>query len=193
MTLLLASCFLVLASCSSDDVTELPKPEEAKSELPYHKLVDDPKVKLNTVYNYRGEKMFNLGNYFIPNKNGVIKGIGVILPEAREVTVGLWNVETKKVIIQKKIKAPKNASNLLEIDPVKVVKGKEYVVSVYTDTFYVWESSPSGKDIFPVTVGNVKLTGSGYSEYPSPIFPVKSTGFEVAFYGLIDIIYQARS
>lgn len=174
----------VLLSCSKsnndDDEFIVADPQYPFKELMYNGNLDEG-------YSYT-DKPFNLevGFQFKSFKAGRITELGIRLPDNDEYRVTLWNAETKEVLATQQIISSADIFIFEAINPVNIISGVAYFVSVNTNDYYIVKNSESGElPVFPIESGDILLTGYGSSFGTSQTFP--ESILQNSCLGMVDI------
>lgn len=174
----------VLLSCSKnnndDDELLIVEPQYPFKELIYNGNLDEGYSYTNKPFN------FEVGFQFKSFKSGQITGLGIRLPDNDEYRVTLWNAETKEILANQQIVSSSNIFVFEAINPVNIIAGVEYFVSVNTNDYYIVKNSQGGElDVFPIESGDILLTGYGSNMGVSQTFP--SQIVQHSCLGMVDV------
>ena len=106
---------------------------------------------------------YEMGFSFIPLVNGKITAVVVKIPDARlSMRVTFWDKTTATPIRTQTFNFPTTGVELTQpISPLDLVKDIEYLISLNTNDWYE-HRKPIGNAVYPVTVGNIKITGYSF-------------------------------
>lgn len=182
----LSSLLFVLAassllSCSDDDQTF---PEEN----PLQEYLTE--AGFTEVFSTVDDGDYEFGITFVPKEKGNITQVVVKLPDDQtDLRVTIWDAENQTVL--KTITIPTVTADTemsQSITPLTLEKDHEYMITFNSDDYYIHER-PDGMDItYPITAGNISITGYGYSEGFDQVFP---SGFYDDYYaGDLSFVFQ---
>lgn len=173
---------IITFSCSKDD-TPAPAPV-----APILAPLQDPLQGYLTASGFIQKKDvlvnrsdFEFGYSFIPLVNGKMTAIIVSLPDSRSgLRVTIWNKATATAIRTENIDVPvANVDLIKQITALDLVKDKEYFLTINSNDWYERKKTDVTDVVYPFTVGDIKITASGYTVGTSQTMP---TIFPVNFY-----------
>jgi len=148
-----------LFSCSKDDETLVTYQEE--NPIPTF-LVNSGFNFSRATINVSGATTFESGFSFIPKVKGKITAIvakfHVVNPNLR---VTIWDKATGNALATNYMNiSTANTEFKTPITEVVLQKDKEYVFSVKNEYYYSYQKANQASQIYPVTAGNIQITGS---------------------------------
>ena len=161
MTVLLVT---LLFSCSSNDDEETPAVYEEQNFLSgfLEKAEFDQSNLMFTGY------PLYFGFSFTPLVEGKINSFVIELPLNDEFAeIILWDKTSESVVYTKEINVIGNEELIVEIDPIYLVKDKEYVLSVYSMSSLFRKNSADQDANFPIVEGDIKINHSAFDDDPS--------------------------
>jgi len=173
---------LSYTSCSKDDDDNIIV--ESAPQYPMKTLIESGHMELkNTKQN--AAIQFEAGYKFKSFKNGKITALGVRVPNNDEYRVTLWNFDTDEVLATVYINATSQLLSFEDITPVQISSGTNYVVSVNTNDYYVFNDS--GNVIFPAEAEDILITEYRVrtGQNPDQILPHQSS--TTSYVGMVDI------
>jgi len=163
-TIVLSAIILSLFSCSKDD--------EATTPVTYQEENPIPTFLVNSGFNFSRSTIslssptFESGFSFIPKVKGKITAIvakfHVVNPNLR---VTIWDKATGNAIVTNYMNiSSTNTEYKTPINEVVLQKDKEYVFSIKNEYFFSYRKQNSAIQTYPVTAGNIQITGSLYGD-----------------------------
>lgn len=130
------------------------------------------------------------GMSFIPTVNGKINSLIVKLPVANDaLKVIVWDKSTKAKIRVETVKVPTaNTSTTIAIPSLKLIKDKEYVITMFTDDFYARNKADNSVGAFPIESGNIKITKVVTGRAENELFPLSGSGNQ--YFGDCSFLFQ---
>jgi len=173
IALLIPFFFLTfITSCSNDEKTH----EEEQVVVDFQEENPLPDYLNITGYNQQYISMENtnqheMGFSFKPLKRGKINSIVVNLPEVdADLTVKVWDLRANVVIRTETINVNAANSEITKtIAPLELIKNNEYAITMIPDNYFKNTRNDSGTPNHPITIGNVKISGS-YLSSQNPQF-----------------------
>lgn len=162
-----------LTSCSKDDE---PTPVTYQEENPI------PTFLINSGFNSSMATIAPGGNMesgfgFIPRVKGKIKTIKVKLhvPNSN-LRVTLWDKATGQPVATNYMNiASAGVEVTMPITEIVLQKDKEYVFSIQSGYYYQYQKAGAAIQTYPVTAGNISITGSFDGNNNMPTFAVGNT------------------
>lgn len=177
--MLLTTLFTGSISCSNDDDSTTPAPVVFPEENPLKTYLT--KSGFNTTVNYVNSGNYEFGMLFKPNTNGTINKIFVKVPDAQtNLRVTIWDVSEGTIYRTEKIAlvtADVTASK--SIAPLALKKNKEYMITYNTNDWYDRRKADNSPTTYPITSGNISITGYGYASGSAQTYP---TSFPTNYY-----------
>lgn len=182
--LFLTTFLWFVVSCSKDDVSQ---PVSYQEENPI------PVFLTNSGFNFSkattaipgGE--IESGFSFIPKVKGKIKAIVAKLhvPNSN-LRVTLWDKQTGASIATNFMNISTSGVEVISpISEISLQKDKEYVFSVKSQYFYNYQKENSALQVYPITAGNISITGSLDGQNSMPNFAVGNS-----FLGDYSFVFQ---
>jgi len=167
---ILLSLLFIGNACSSDD--------PAPYFLSYPTENPMPSFLSSTGFNQKNldiidDASYEFGYKFKPLVKGKMKYIKVNLPDAQtNLRVTIWDVETQTVIRTETITSvTANIDTKLNITSLALTKDKEYMITFNCTDWHERSRDDAGNVVYPVTAGNISITGYGYIFGTSQAFP----------------------
>ncbi|WP_298393522.1 DUF4082 domain-containing protein [Flavobacterium sp.] len=159
LVLFIALIALTLSSCSKDDDTT---PVTFQEENPLTGFLQSSGFNFykNIASNIGGEA--EMGFSFIPKVNGTINALvnKTHVPNSN-LKVTIWDKVTGLAIATNFVNIVNPGVELVtNISPVSLQKNKEYIISVKTQFYYIYEKQNAANQVYPVESGNIAITGS---------------------------------
>jgi hypothetical protein len=134
---------------------------------------------------------FEFGLFFTPKVNGKINAVTVKVHDAAtNVRVTIWDAATKTVL--KTITVPSVAADVetkQQLDtPFTLEKDKQYAISFNLKNVYERYRADSGEAPYPITAGNITITGFAYLLGASQTFPTNN--ITDIYYGDLGFVFQ---
>jgi Domain of unknown function (DUF4082) len=144
------------------------------------------------VSNNMAGNMYIDGYSFKPLKKGVIKAVVVKIPEANSnLVVSLWDIATANAIKTEVINvSAANTETTKSIDPITLLAGKEYIISMHTKQDFIRTKSPYSAVDYPITVGNITVTRGWFNQ--SNFNEMPTIQLDNILYGDISFIFQQQ-
>ncbi len=166
---------IIIISCSKDDPAPTPvqpvviAPEQ--NPLPGYLIA----TGLSQITPNVNSSDYEMGFSFIPLVNGKITAVVVKIPDARlAMRVTFWDKTTATPIRTQTFNFPTAGVELTQpISPLDLVKDKEYMISFNTNDWYE-HKKPTGNAVYPVTVGDIKITGYSFIIGTAQVMPTIS-------------------
>ncbi len=162
---------LFFGACKKDE-------EVIPTENPLASFLADSTTSVDIIE--ESEDAYELGYEFTSSKAATLTQLGARMPLAGTYQVTLWDVETKKSIVQANVTQAKDGvSASTTISKIAITAGKAYRISVYTAGKNFYEIYPksnemevkaakvSGTGMFPIVKGNITISKMIYSEAKS--------------------------
>lgn len=158
-TILVVAIIFSLFSCSKDDEAT---PVTFQEENPIPTFLANSGFNFNRTTAYTGGSEAELGFSFIPKVKGKITAIVAKLHVANpNLRVTIWDKATGNAIVTNYMNiSSTNTEYRTPINEVVLQKDKEYVFSIKTAYYYVYNKSNSAIQVYPVDAGNISITGS---------------------------------
>lgn len=152
-----------LSNCSSDDNNETPAPVLYPQQSPLQGYLAASGFNQLTT-NSTNLSDTEIGFSFIPTVTGQINAITAKIPDNRTaMRITIWDklvgtpVRTEFMDVANGLEATKI------ITPLLLVKNKEYVISCNTNDFYTHSRTNGSSVAYPITSGDISVTGAGYT------------------------------
>lgn len=175
---------IMLLSCKDDEVT-------INSENPLKNyLVAAGFTEVESLIN---DEAYEFGITFIPKVNGEINSIVVKLPDDQtDLRVTIWESEDKTVLQTIIIPAVKADTEIIHSIPAfSVTKDTQYMITFNTDDYYNRTQPDGGDAIYPIAVGNISVTGYGYSQGSNQTYPYS---FQTYYYaGDLSFVFTPKN
>lgn len=181
--LLLLITAITIISCESDN--------SMSTENPLEKYLNYTGFNQVT-FQFINSGYYEFGYRFIPKTNGIMKKIVVKTPDNHtDLRVTIWEVSTQTVYrteIIPSVLAATETSKL--INSLSLIKDKEYMITYSADDWYYHRRSDSSDATYPITVGNILITGYNYMNI-QPQTQLYPTSTELnGFAGDISFVFQ---
>lgn len=159
----MAAILMLAFSCSSDSDFKKENPLKSYLAQAEFTLLDE------TV----NSSDYEFGIRFIPKVAGNITDLVVKLPDDRaDLRVTIWDATTKTVLRTETIDAVTAATELTQpITPLALTKDKEYMITFNSNDWYNHEEPSGASATYPIKVGNIEITGYGYSSGTTQTYP----------------------
>ncbi len=161
MTALLAT---LLFSCSGNDDEETPAVYEEQNFL--SEFLETAEFDQSSPV-FTGYPLY-FGFSFTPLVEGKINSFVIELPmndESAEII--LWDKTSGSVVFTKEVNVVGNEELMVEINPIYLVKDKEYVLSVYSMSCLFRKNSSDQDANFPIVERDIKINHSAFGDDPS--------------------------
>ncbi len=191
---LATTLFTVFAtSCKKDDTTTT-TPVIVPKALETSVIANTFFINQPTTITATGTGSYEYGFRFAVTQNGKITKLGSKMPQAGSYRVTLWDASvTPKVILgSATITQAAGVSTLLAITPLSLTTGKDYFVSIWSNSqWYNLVPTAGGNFPYPITTGSIIIKGYQWvSSAATPqAFPTTVDNSYVA--GLADFEFQA--
>jgi hypothetical protein len=105
------------------------------------------------------------GYKFRPTVTGAITTLSVRIPDVNNaLRVTIWDVATQEPIKTETFNVTSSGTAVVKaIAPLTLVKDKEYAISINTADYYTHERNNGSSAVYPVSVGNIQITGYVYA------------------------------
>jgi len=133
---------------------------------------------------------YEFGLSFIPKVDGQISEIVVKLPGAQtNLRVTIWDAATKGILRTETIAAVVAEVQISKtITALALTKNKEYMITFQTNDWYEHDHPEGTAQTYPITAGNISITGYGYNEGTTQTYP---TSFQTDYYaGDLSFVFQ---
>lgn len=189
-TLKLLIAFLAIGTftiaCSNDNESNTIHPEEN----PFPTFLTNS--GLNSVNGQiNSGQYYEAGLKFKPTVNGTINKIFVTLPDAQtDLRITIWDAATETILrteIIETVIAETETSKT--ITPLTLQKNKEYTISFNANDWYQRNNS-NGSIPYPITAGNIQITGFLSGMGTSQIYPSDSHSSAMA--GDLSFAFQRK-
>lgn len=161
---ILVPTFLFI-SCNNDDATPLtpvaPAPV-AQNPFPGYLAATGFNQNQNVVSN--AATYYEYGFSFKPKVTGKITAIVAKLPDDVNVRVTIWDKQAGIPYKTGILNVTQTAIEFTQVVDIDLVKGKEYMITVNSNDWYTHAKSDASETTYPLTVGNIEVTGYGYKE-----------------------------
>lgn len=157
---LLLCLALPLGSCNSDDDKNEPV-KETQDPLSGFLSAAGLTKSIDKINVYASE----FGMAFIPTANGQITAITAKIPNSQSaMRITLWDKQTKTVLKTETIDvAAAGVESIKTVSGWMLEKNKEYMFTVNSKDWYSHTKSDGSAIIYPITVGDIKITNYGYA------------------------------
>jgi hypothetical protein len=174
--LVLAFFISVLFSCGSDDDKKTP---EFSKENPLQSYLTT--AGFSEVSNEVNAGAYEFGITFIPKVKGQISEVVVKLPDAQtDLRVTIWDAETGTPLRTETIaSAAADTQTSKTITPLALTKDHEYMITFNSDDWYNRTKPDESDTTYPITAGNISVTGYAYADGTDQVFP---TEFQTDYY-----------
>lgn len=172
-------------SCSKDEEIDI---AESAPEYPMKSLLENgamelKSTKINSAFN------FEAGYKFKSFKNGKITALGVRVPNNETYRVTLWNADSEEIIETIDVNSTSGLLSFEDIDPIDIVSGTEYFVSVNTNDYYMFDDG--GNQVFPIENDNILILGYSSKLGTSQFLPTQLV--KVAYLGMVDVKFISNN
>jgi hypothetical protein len=183
----------IFTSCKKDDST-VASPVIIPKALETSVIANTFFINQATTITASGAGSYEYGFKFAVTQNGKITKLGSKMPQAGNYRVTLWDASvTPKVILgSATITQAAGVSTLLAITPLSLTTGKDYFVSIWSNSqWYNLVPTAGGNFPYPITTGSIIIKGYQWIGSPSTpqTFPTTVDNSYVA--GLADFEFQA--
>ncbi|MFH4965934.1 DUF4082 domain-containing protein [Gaetbulibacter sp. M235] len=175
-TALFFALTIILINCSKDDNNPTPNPE-------VNPLTE---YLTGTGFNQVTDEIVDSGDYefgitFIPAVNGKITAITAKIPDTHIATrVTIWNKTTTTVLRTESIDiASAGVEATKAISTLSLTAGTEYMITFNSNDWYNRERTDGADITYPVTVGDISITGYAYAGGTAQVLP---TAFNLDYY-----------
>jgi hypothetical protein len=117
---------------------------------------------------------FELGTEFIPTVKGKITSINVKIPVPNSaLRVRIWDKLTATPIRTEIVIVPSaNTATNIDIPDVALEKDKQYAITINTQDYFLrTKTSGTTNVVYPITVGNIKITASVITSNSTVAYP----------------------
>lgn len=113
------------------------------------------------------ERVSEVGLVFSPNANGVMNGITVKLPVANpELRVLVWDYDTEEVLRAEFINVSSpDVVTTKDIPELALEKNKKYVITMYSNDWYLRRTVDDADVAYPITAGSIKILEYRYIDF----------------------------
>ena len=113
------------------------------------------------------------GYSFIPLVNGKMTAIVVKIPDTNPtLRVTIWDKTTSSIISTEILNINSANTEIIKpIIPLDLIKDKEYIISMNTNDHYRRTKNDNSNATYPITVGDIKITGCPGNIGTSQTFP----------------------
>lgn len=121
---------------------------------------------------------YNVGLLFKPTSKGTINSLVVKLPVVNNsLEITLWDF-TSKTKIRTEIMnvAIANQETTKNIIPIELIKNKKYIISMKTNSYYLWHEANWTQPKLPLKCGNIEITTPISSIENSSSMPSSGSG-----------------
>ena len=181
MKIALLLCFsLTTTFCSKDDA---PAPPAAlaplQDPLPGFLVASGFDHGIGSIINVNPTVFRQMGFSFTPLVNGKITAIVLNLPAIRSENVSIYDKATGTILKTERVEVGSpNVQTVKEIEPLTLEANKEYVIAFTSSSWYTHFRSNNTPTIYPITVGDIKITsyceGFVYVDIMPTIFTIKN-------------------
>lgn len=128
------------------------------------------------ITNFINSGDYEFGNEFIPLVKGKITSLKVKLPDSRSnLRVTLWDKASGLVLKTEVVNvAAANTSYVFDIVDIELVKDKEYTITMNSNDWYNERKTDNSSVVYPITVGNIKITSYKYASGTAQVYPTSS-------------------
>lgn len=163
----------VMLSCSKDDEAKV-FPEENPLN-PY--LVE---AGFDIAYpSLDGLGFFEIGFTFKPLVSGKINSVTLKIPDARDnLLVTIWDVATATIVFEDSFNvATADSEVTYSINPLLLVKDKNYLISMNTDSYYINSSNLFNPTpaTYPITIGTIEIVDSRSRAGTNQVMPTETS------------------
>jgi hypothetical protein len=180
LKILIITFFGLIISCNKDESNQ--QSIFNKTNNSYHNFLDDAKLSEKSLIKKNG-KYYESGYSFIPNENGTISTLIVSIPEInKDVQVSIWDVSIQNRILTQTINVDRQDVEITKnIAPLELFKGKEYAITIYSNSYYVRNKLDFSDINYPISEENITYTGSYISENNKLVLSSKGFFGDVSF------------
>jgi len=157
-TITLFAIIFSLFSCSKDDEAT---PVTYQEENPIPTFLVNSGFNFNRTTASTGGGEIESGFSFIPKVNGKIIALvnKLQIPNA-SLKVTIWDKSTATAIATNYVNVGQGVETKTSINAVNLQKNKEYIISIKTAYYYIYNKPNSAIQAYPVDAGNISITGS---------------------------------
>lgn len=186
-TILLFAIIFSLFSCSKDDE---PASTPIVEENPIEKFLTDNNLKESVNLSVNNSMSYELGYSFVPLKDGKINSITLNLPDNNNnILISLWDYNGHSKLFEKTVNYSSSYNTqLFKIDSYPLIKNKRYMISMYTNDYYVYYRNNLSMPTFPFTVNNINMYKSVSSLNSGHVFPEDENNFN--YYGILGFNFE---
>lgn len=122
---------------------------------------------------FKNDNDYEFGYCFIPTVNGKITSIVAKIPDIHTgMRVTIWDKATAAAIRTELIDVTIAGEVITKaITPLDLTKDKEYVISMNSNDYYIREKTDQKEITYPVTSGDIKITGYRFTTGVAQTFP----------------------
>jgi hypothetical protein len=166
-TIIVVAIIFSLFSCSKDDEAT---PVTYQEENPIPTFLANSGFNFSRATTSLGSSTYETGFSFIPKVKGKITAIVAKLHVANpNLRVTIWDKATGTAIVTNYMNiSSANTEVRTSITEVVLQKDKEYVFSIKNYYFYNYQKQNIADQVYPITAGNISITGSLYGDNSMP-------------------------
>jgi hypothetical protein len=177
------------ASCKKDDTPAPAAPKPVETAPVNRNFFMNLPVNITST----GSGGYEYGMKFGVSQNGKITKLISRMPTAGSYRITLWDASAtpKVALTTANINQGAGALTAQGVTPVQLTTGKDYAITVWSNTNWYYITPVSGGFTYPYTVGSIVLKGylwSGSATGTPQVFPVNADNTYVA--GLADFEFQ---
>jgi hypothetical protein len=183
ISLFLVSSVAFFAACSDD---EKPKSKDQDPLSAY--LEETGFTEVSEFIDDEGSYEFGIS--FIPEEDGEITSVVVRLPDDQvDLRVSIWDVETETLLRTETIaNVVSGVKTSKSITPLELEEDHEYMITLNANDYYYYVSPEDADATYPITVGDISITGFAYANGTTQILPIN---FDTDYYaGDLSFIFR---
>ena len=170
---------ILFTSCSKDNdqPISVPIPIQEQNPLPGYLAAsgfDQTTIVTTNVLN------FEIGFSFMPLVNGKITAIVLKIPEGQTnaIRVTIWDKAQQSIVRTENIVyTTADVEVIKTITPIDLVSGREYVISMNSNDYYIRKRTNGANVTYPFTTGDFKITSYNESGSSTQTFPPPNVNF----------------
>lgn len=185
---------IVLFSCNKNE----DNPAQSKiypEENPIAEFITATRInEFGAIVNTSSTSPKEIGFSFKPLVSGNLNSVFLRIPDIGDsVRITIWDVATRfPIYTGDNIKnlSNKASGNIFIINPIKLIKNKEFMITMNTTSYYEYRRNDYSNINYPVTNGNILITGFYYAITPNGnrVFPLNS--YQNLFQGNVSFNFQ---
>jgi hypothetical protein len=159
ISILAVALLTILGSCSKDDAPTIPPIIVAPEQRPLFGYLAASGFNQTTT-SFVNSNDLEVGYSFIPLTNGKITAIIARIPDVRgSLRATIFDKATGGILRTEILNSAAAEIEVVKtIAPLDLIQGKEYVISINSNDFFVHKRTDNADVSYPFTIGDIKIT-----------------------------------